>query len=114
MLATAARRAICATTRVYPPIMPPNAATTAAAAHRGLGGVRWVPTIFTLVGIGYGVSAYRRNQIERYLARNSDVEKQELNRSRRNAMLMDAYGEKSSLADIERAMAMYESQQGNE
>ncbi|ROV93213.1 hypothetical protein VMCG_08690 [Cytospora schulzeri] len=99
--------------------MAPNTAAAAtsaaaAAARRGLGGVRWVPTIFTLVGIGYGVSAYRRNRIERYLARNSDFERQELNRRRRNAMLMDAYGEKSSLADIERAMAMYETQQRNE
>lgn len=63
---------------------------------------------------GYGVSAYRRSRIEKYLARNSDVERQEVSRRRRNAMLMDAYGEKSSLADIERAMAMYESQQGKD
>lgn len=63
---------------------------------------------------GYGVSAYRRNRIEKYLARNTDMERQELNRRRRNAILMDAYGEKSSLADIERAMAIYETQQGNE
>lgn len=60
------------------------------------------------------MSAYRRNRIEQYHARNSDMERQELNRRRRNAMLMDAYGEKTSLADIERAMAMYENQQGQE
>lgn len=63
---------------------------------------------------GYGVSTYRRNQIEKYISRNSELERQELHLRRRNAMLMDAYGEKSSLADIERAMALYETQQGNE
>lgn len=51
MLATVARRAISATTRVYPPIMP-STTTTPTAARRGLAGVRWVPTIFAMVCIG--------------------------------------------------------------
>lgn len=63
---------------------------------------------------GYGVSAYRRNQIESYLSRTADFEKQDLNQRKRSTVLMDAYGDKSSLEDIERAMAIYESQQGDE
>ena len=63
---------------------------------------------------GYGVSAYRRNQIETYLSRSADFEKQDTDRRRRSTVLMDAYGDKSSLEDIERAMAIYESQQGDE
>lgn len=63
---------------------------------------------------GYGVSAYRRNQIETYLSRTSEFERQDMDRRRRSTVLMDAYGDKSSLEDIERAMAIYESQQGNE
>ncbi|KAG8160737.1 hypothetical protein KVR01_009001 [Diaporthe batatas] len=117
MLATVARRAISATTRVYPPIMP-SVTATPAAARRGLAGVRWVPTIFAMelicVFAGYGVSAYRRNQIQKYLSRSTDLEKQDMDRRRRSTVLMDAYGDKSSLEDIERAMAIYESQQGNE
>ncbi|KAI7776749.1 hypothetical protein LA080_004467 [Diaporthe eres] len=92
--------------------MPSATATT--AARRGLAGVRWVPTIFAMVCIGYGVSAYRRNQIETYLSRTADFEKQDMNRRRRSTVLMDAYGDKSSLEDIERAMAIYESQQGDD
>lgn len=36
----------------------------------------------------------------------------EAERRRRDAVLMDAYGDKSSLADLEKAMALYESQRG--
>lgn len=56
---------------------------------------------------GYGVSAYRRNQIETYLSRTADFERQDLDRRRRTNVLMDAYGDKSSLEDIERAIIAY-------
>lgn len=116
----------------------PSTTATPAAARRGLAGVRWVPTIFAMVCIGssqprrgtkqsntfvqelicvlagYGVAAYRRNQIENYLSRSTEFEKQDMDRRRRSTVLMDAYGDKSSLEDIERAMAIYESQQGSE
>lgn len=59
---------------------------------------------------GYGVSAYREAQIQRYMTKSADMERQETDRRARNAMLMDAYGDKSSLADLEKAMAAYESQ----
>lgn len=61
---------------------------------------------------GYGISAYRSNQIEKYLTRSAELERQEAERRRRHAMLMDAYGDKTSLEDLEKAMATYESQQG--
>ncbi|KAF3766847.1 hypothetical protein M406DRAFT_321384 [Cryphonectria parasitica EP155] len=59
---------------------------------------------------GYGVSAYRRRQIEKYSARSADFERQQAQRRRTDAMLMDAYGEKSSLEDLQNAMATYEAQ----
>lgn len=59
---------------------------------------------------GYGISNYRQNQIEKYSARSAEFERQELERRRRNAMLMDAYGDKTSLEDLEKAMAAYEAQ----
>lgn len=59
---------------------------------------------------GYGVSTYRHTQVEKYITRSAELERQETERRARNAMLMDAYGEKSSLEDLEKAMAAYESQ----
>lgn len=59
---------------------------------------------------GYGISAYRSNQIRKYLGTSAEMERQDLERRRQQAALMDAYGDKSSLADLEKAMAAYESQ----
>lgn len=59
---------------------------------------------------GYGVSAYRHTQLEKYHTQSIERERMEGERRKRNAVLMDAYGDKSSLADLEKAMALYESQ----
>lgn len=66
-----------------------------------------------LIGVfaGYGVSAYRQSQIQKYHIRSAGMEAQEEERRSRNAVLMDAYGDKSSLEDLEKAMAAYEAQQ---
>lgn len=61
---------------------------------------------------GYGVSAYRSSQLEKYHTQSIERERMEVERRRRDAVLMDAYGDKSSLADLEKAMALYESQRG--
>lgn len=61
---------------------------------------------------GYGITAYRSNQIEKYMGRSAEMERQEHERRRQQAILMDAYGDKTSLADLEKAMATYESQRG--
>lgn len=60
---------------------------------------------------GYGVSAYRRNRIEKYYAQSAEMERQEAESRARNIALMDAYGDKSSLGDLQKAIAAYESQQ---
>ncbi|KAJ4415687.1 hypothetical protein N0V82_007180 [Gnomoniopsis sp. IMI 355080] len=90
--------------------MSSRASSFVASQRRTLTNVRWVPTIFALVSIGYGVSAYRRTQLEKYHTQSIEHERMEAERRRRNAVLMDAYGDKSSLADLEKAMALYESQ----
>lgn len=59
---------------------------------------------------GYGISAYRRNHIDKYIGKSADMERQDRERRRQQAVLMDAYGDKTSLADLEKAMATYESQ----
>ncbi|KAJ4385416.1 hypothetical protein N0V93_009844 [Gnomoniopsis smithogilvyi] len=114
MFSTGAKRMISATTRVYPPI-PPRAMSghsSFAASRRSLTNVRWVPTIFALVSIGYGISAYRHTQLEKYHSQSIERERMEAERRRRDTVLMDAYGDKSSLEDLEKAMALYESQRG--
>lgn len=59
---------------------------------------------------GYGISTYRRSQIERYSVQMAELERQEAERRRANALLMDAYGDGSSLEGVEKAMALYEAQ----
>lgn len=61
---------------------------------------------------GYGISAYRHTQLEQYTMQSAEREHAEAERRRRDAVLMDAYGDKSSLEDLEKAMAFYESQRG--
>ncbi|CAN8101726.1 unnamed protein product [Discula destructiva] len=107
MFRTGGRRAISASARVYPPI-PPMPNTSAFAGRRGLANVRWVPTIFALVSIGYGVSVYRRDG--GHYVDTADRDRMEVERRQREAVMMDAYGDKSSLEDLEKAMAFYESQ----
>jgi hypothetical protein len=62
---------------------------------------------------GYGVSAYKQSQIERHPAAPSgdDLAAAETRRRQQAAMLDDAYGDRSSLEGLERAMRVYEAQQ---
>lgn len=48
--------------------------------------------------------------VERRQAKNAAAEKQAIEDRKRAAKLMDAYGDRSSLEELEKAMAVYESQ----
>lgn len=61
--------------------------------------------------MGYGVATYREAQIDRHLA---VAERVEAERRRKNMALADAYGDRTSLEELEHAMRVYEAQQGNE
>lgn len=67
--------------------------------------------MLTFLAIGYGISVYRQSQIERYFARTDESQRLDRERRRRTALLLDAYGDKTSLEDIQHAMMIYESQQ---
>jgi hypothetical protein len=69
--------------------------STLLTPHRG------VPIIVVL-GIGYGITAIRDAQQRIQLE-----SMQEEERLRRNAQLMDAYGDKTSLEDMQRALEQY-------
>lgn len=72
-----------------------------------------VPTILAVGSIGLGVSAYRSIQAEMFSTQSAEMERLEIERRRRDAVLMDSYGGKSSLEDLEKAVALYESQRKN-
>jgi hypothetical protein len=54
------------------------------------------------VGLGYGISTFMEAQ---HHAQQQSLQEQE--RLRKNAMLMEAYGDKSSLEDMQRALEHY-------
>ncbi|QKX58758.1 uncharacterized protein TRUGW13939_05885 [Talaromyces rugulosus] len=60
-----------------------------------------VPVV-AVVGLGYGISTFMEAQNH---AQQQSLQEQE--RLRKNAMLMEAYGDKSSLEDMQRAMEHY-------
>jgi hypothetical protein len=64
-----------------------------------------------LAAVGYGVSAYRQSQIERHLVMTEQDVAAERRRRQAAMMLDDAYGDRSSLEGLERAMRVYEAQQ---
>ncbi|KAG7049836.1 hypothetical protein CCUS01_03944 [Colletotrichum cuscutae] len=72
--------------------------------------MRWIPPTVAVVAVGYGLNAYREGMVERRRAKNAAAEKQAIEDRMRAAKLMDAYGDRSSLEELEKAMAVYESQ----
>ncbi|ODM20242.1 hypothetical protein SI65_03295 [Aspergillus cristatus] len=66
---------------------------------------RWYLPAMALIGIGFGISNYYSQS-----ATNARIESQirEEERLKRNRQLMDAYGHKDSLEDVERALKAYE------
>ena len=68
-----------------------------------------VPPALLLVGVTYAAASWRQQERERALAE-SEVEDSDARRQ--NALLADAYGTRSSLADLEQAIEVYESQRG--
>lgn len=98
-------RNLTTTARVHPSYLP-----YLNNASRGTG-VKWVPPLVAMVAVGYGVATYREAQIERHLAA---AEKADLERRRKNMALADAYGDRSSLEELEHAMRVYEAQQATE
>ncbi|EYE96788.1 uncharacterized protein EURHEDRAFT_376074 [Aspergillus ruber CBS 135680] len=68
---------------------------------------RWYLPVMALISIGFGVSNYYSPS-----AMNARIETRirEEERLKRNKQLMDAYGHKDSLQDVERALEAYEVQ----
>lgn len=61
-----------------------------------------LPPVAAVVTAGYAITAYREAQAAHH------HEQAELERRRRNAAMADAYGERDSLEELERAVRVYE------
>ncbi|OLN88182.1 hypothetical protein CCHL11_00116 [Colletotrichum chlorophyti] len=72
--------------------------------------MRWIPSTVAVVAVGYGLNAYRESMVQRRLAMAAEAEKQAIEDRKRAAKLLDAYGDRSSLEELEKAMQVYESQ----
>lgn len=64
-----------------------------------------------LIAVGYGVSTYTQSQLERQHIGDMAAVAEETQRRQAAALLDDAYGDRSSLEGLERAMRLYEAQQ---
>ncbi|KAK3378858.1 hypothetical protein B0T24DRAFT_674695 [Lasiosphaeria ovina] len=101
---TPGARLLSTSARVHPSYLP-----YLHNASRGQG-MKWIPPIVALVGVGYGVTAYRDAQVDKHLAMSVAAEQAEAERRRRESLLADAYGDRSSLEGLEQAMKVYEAQ----
>lgn len=67
-----------------------------------------LPPLVGILAVGYGITTFREAQMEKRVAA---MEQAEAERQRRANMLADAYGDRGSLEDMERAVRAYEAQQ---
>ncbi|KAK4134440.1 hypothetical protein BT67DRAFT_379651 [Trichocladium antarcticum] len=96
--------------RVHPPYLPylNNASRTSSKS------MKWVTPLAAVVCAGYAVASYREAQVSARLAAADSAATATAAQRRRDAQMADAYGDRGSLEALERAMRVYEAQQGNE
>ncbi|KAL2164864.1 hypothetical protein VTH06DRAFT_160 [Thermothelomyces fergusii] len=117
-------RPLSTSARVHPPYLPylHNASRTRAK------GLKWLPPLAAIMTAGYAVSAYRDEMArqttspssstgsfasaERHTSAATPEQAAAEHRRRREAAMADAYGDRSSLEALERAVAVYEAQRG--
>ncbi|KAJ4289405.1 hypothetical protein N0V88_006885 [Collariella sp. IMI 366227] len=66
--------------------------------------LKWIPPLAAVVTAGYAVATYRSAQLE---ARLAEEQQADAARRRRDALMADAYGDRGSLEELERAMRVY-------
>ncbi|KAF6814043.1 hypothetical protein CMUS01_08076 [Colletotrichum musicola] len=71
--------------------------------------MRWIPPTVAVVAVGYGLNTYRQSMVQRRIAV-AEAERQAVEERKRAAKLLDAYGDRSSLEELEKAMQVYEAQ----
>ncbi|KAL2176910.1 uncharacterized protein P884DRAFT_244732 [Thermothelomyces heterothallicus CBS 202.75] len=114
-------RLLSTSARVHPPYLPylHNASRTRAKS------LKWLPPLAAVVvTAGYAVSTYRgeiaglatsspsSTSSEHHTSALSPEQAEAEQLRRREAAMADAYGDRSSLEELERAVAVYEAQRG--
>ncbi|PYI10702.1 hypothetical protein BO78DRAFT_359863 [Aspergillus sclerotiicarbonarius CBS 121057] len=66
---------------------------------------RWYLPLMGAIALGFGVANYYEDQAKHY-----QYDREEEDRLRKNRALMDAYGDKETVQDIERALVVYDLQ----
>ncbi|KAK1773255.1 hypothetical protein QBC45DRAFT_340328 [Copromyces sp. CBS 386.78] len=97
-------RLLTTSARVYPSALP----HLYQASNKSTKGLKWLPPLVGILAVGYGITTYHEAQMEKRVA---SMEQAELERQRRANMLADAYGDRGSLEELERAVKAYEAQQ---
>ncbi|CAJ2512686.1 Uu.00g008050.m01.CDS01 [Anthostomella pinea] len=98
-------RPFSTTSQVYPAYLP--------TLHKSRRVERKLATAtVAAVGIGYGLARYKQSmdQQRRY---SQSMQAEAAVRRQSDAMMMDAYGDRSSLAELEAAVAAYDAQRKN-
>ncbi|KAF2998331.1 hypothetical protein G7054_g2622 [Neopestalotiopsis clavispora] len=69
-----------------------------------------VPAAVATVSIGYGIAKYKQTQAGMQSAQSQQQQQAESSRQAEADIMMAAYGDRSSLAELEAAMKAYEQQ----
>lgn len=69
---------------------------------------RWLTSVAALAVAGYGINAYVLQARDRRLAEARQAEQMDLERRRQYEALADVYGGRSTLEELEQAVAHYE------
>lgn len=110
-------RLLTTSARVHPPYLP---YLHNASRNRGKS-LKWLPPLAAAVTAGLAVSRYRDSQAgfspssssgsaTRSASSPAEEQAEAERRRRQEAAMEDAYGDRGSLAELERAMAVYEAQ----
>lgn len=109
-------RLLTTSARVHPPYLP----YLHNASNRGKS-LKWLPPLAAAVTAGLAVSHYRDTQQQASFTPSSPTtagrasspaaeQAEAARRRRQEAAMEDAYGDRGSLAELERALAVYEAQ----
>ncbi|KAH7160081.1 hypothetical protein B0J13DRAFT_120597 [Dactylonectria estremocensis] len=99
----APRQAFSTAARIHPNIVPH------LRPRRRMPSIsRWIKPVAAVAVVGYGVKTYLDMAQNRRRAQVEYMEREAATRKQRNEVLMDMYGDRSSLDELEKAIEFYE------
>ncbi|KAK7429279.1 hypothetical protein QQZ08_004089 [Neonectria magnoliae] len=89
--------------RIHPNIVPHLPHLNPQRMPRG-----WIKPVAAVVVVAYGAKTYLDMANNRRIAQNEYMERESASRKQRNEILMEMYGDRSSLNELEKAIEFYE------